>query len=289
MNDDEVLVIGATGRQGGAAARALLTRDRPVRALVRDPAAPAARELERAGARLVTGDLDDPESMRAAMTGAHGVVLVLSPLSGANITTAGVVAEERRGMAVAELAASTGIAHMVYCSVADADQHTGIPHLDSKGRIEQHIRTLDVPATILRPVFFMDNFTSHTRPEIVDGELVLSLALRPDTVLPLVATQDIGVFAAIAFDQPETLLGRTVVVAGDELPAAAIADCLGQARRMPARFQQTPIERLRAFDPEVARMFEWFESGKGERADIPALRALHPDLSTLDTWARGHR
>ena len=64
-----VLVIGATGQQGGAAARHLLATGRPVRALVRDPAAPAARSLEAAGAQLAAGNLDEPDTVRTARPG----------------------------------------------------------------------------------------------------------------------------------------------------------------------------------------------------------------------------
>jgi uncharacterized protein YbjT (DUF2867 family) len=272
----DILVIGATGQQGGAAARALLRRGHTVRALVRDP----ARAL--AGARSVVGDLDDPASVQEAMAGADGVFLVLSPLTGPRVTADGVAAEERRGATVVELAARAGIAHLVYSSVAGADQGTGISHLESKGHIEAHIRRLGVPATMLRPAFFMENFTTHTPPAVVDGELVVRLALSPDTSMQLVAVQDIGEFAAIAFDR--ALVGQTMVVAGDARSGPEIAERLGAARGMPARFEQSPLEQVRAFDPEVARMFEWFDSGKGEQADLPALRALHPGLSTFEGW-----
>ena len=104
-----VLVIGATGQQGGATARHLLGRDRMVRALVRDPASPAARALRRAGADLVVGDLDDPASLLTAMKGAHGVFLVLTMMVGPRISPEGVAAEERRGQAVADLARESGI------------------------------------------------------------------------------------------------------------------------------------------------------------------------------------
>jgi uncharacterized protein YbjT (DUF2867 family) len=271
----DILVIGATGQQGGATAQALLRHGHTVRALVRDPArAPA-------DTRPVVGDLDDPASIQEAMAGADGVFLVLSPLTGPHVTAEGVAAEERRGTMVVDLAERTGIAHLVYSSVAGADQGTGIPHLESKGRIEAHIRRLGVPATVLRPAFFMENFATHAPPAVVDGELVVRLALRPDTRMQLVAVRDIGEFAAIAFDESLT---RTFVVAGDALSGPEIASRLGAARGLPGRFEQLPLEQVRAFDPEVARMFEWFDSGKGELADLAALRALHPDLSTLDGW-----
>ena len=126
--NNKILVIGATGQQGGATARALLARGRPVHALVRDPDRPAAQSLAAQGATLVTGDLDDRESLRAAMSEVGGVFLVLSMMTGSRVSPAGVAAEERRGATVAEVAAEIGIEHLVYSSVAGADQHTGIPH-----------------------------------------------------------------------------------------------------------------------------------------------------------------
>lgn len=279
-----VLVIGATGQQGGAAARELLARGWTVHALVRDPDSPAADALRRAGARLVTGDLDDLESLRAAMSGVHGVFLVLTMMTGPTVTAAGVAAEERRGKAVADIAAAAGVGHFVYSSVAGADQRTGIPHLESKGRIEAYIRALGLPSTMLRPVFFMENFTTHVGPALVDGELVVRLALRPRTDLQLISTRDIGVFAAIAFERPEEFLGRQLVIGGDRVPAAVVAEAFGKARGVPARFEQTPIAQLRAFDEEVAKMFAWLDAGGVERADLAALRTLHPGLMTLTTW-----
>lgn len=281
-----VLVIGATGQQGGAAARALLERGWPVRALVRDPGKPAARRLHEAGASLVTGDLDDPESVRAAMRSVHGVFLALTMMTGPRVTLAGVAAEERRGKAVAGLASEAGVGQLVYSSIGGAGQHSGVPHIESKTRIEEHIRALGLPATILRPASFMDNFASFNRPALAGGEIVVSLALRPQTRLPLVATRDIGVLAALAFGDPGRYLGRVIQAAGDILTGPQIAEVFARACGRPARFQQLPIGQLRAFDPEVARMFEWMDRRETGEADLAALRAGHPGLLTLLDWLR---
>ncbi|ADP82161.1 NmrA/HSCARG family protein [Pseudofrankia inefficax] len=283
---ESVLVIGATGQQGGAVARALLARGRTVHALVRDPDRTGARELQAAGARLVVGDLDDLASVRAAVTGVGRVFLMLTSVTSGTVNLADVEAEVRRGKAVADLAAEAGVTHLVYSSVAGADQNTGIPHLESKGQIETHIRKLGLPATVLRPVFFMENFTTVTRPVLADGGLVVALALRPTSELPLISIPDIGEFAALAFERPDTFLGQTLVIAGDRLSAAAMAERFGEAAGIPARFRQTPIEQLRAFDQEVAKMFDWFDSGEMESPDLPALRALHPEVRTLAAWLR---
>jgi len=284
--DGPVLVIGATGQQGGATARELLQRGWAVHALVRDAGKPAATLLREAGARLVTCDLDDTASVRAAMSGVHGVFLVLTMMTGPRVTLDGVAAEERRGKAMADVAGQTGIRHLVYSSISGADLHTGIPHLESKRRIEEHIQALALPATILRPVSFMDNFTTYNRPVLADGGLVVSLALRPETRLPMIATRDIGAFAAIAFGQPRRFLGQRIEIAGDDLTGPQIAETFGRACGLPARYQQVPTEQLRAFDEEVAKMFEWLDGRGAGGPDLAALRALHPGLMTLQTWLR---
>lgn len=284
--EDPVLVIGATGQQGGATARALLERGRAVRAMVRDQAKPAARLLRDAGATLVTGDLDDRESVRSAMSSVSGVFLALTMMTGPRVTLEGVAAEERRGQAVADLAGETGVRHLVYSSITGAPQRTGISYVESKARIEEHIRALGLPATILRPVSFMDNFASLNRPVLDGGELVISIALRPETRMPLVAIRDIGWFAAAAFDQPGGYLGRELELAGDWLTGPQIAEVFGRVSGLPARFRQVPIEQLRAFDAEVARMFEWMDSQPDTGPDLAGLRDEHPGLLTLEHWLR---
>jgi len=281
-----VLVIGATGQQGSATARELLAHGWTVHALVRDTDKAAARSLRREGARLVTGDLDDPGSLRAAMSGVHGVFIVLTMMTGPHVSLEGVAAEERHGKTVADIASETGIGHLVYSSVYGADLHTEIPHLESKGRIEEHIRALELPATILRPVFFMENFATYSRPVLAEGELVVSIALGLKKRLPIIAMRDIGAFAVIAFDRPGQFLGQKFEIAGDYLTGPQIAETFGRTCGVPARFQQVPVEQLRAFDQEVAKMFEWLDTHSGDAPDVPALRELHPGLMTLRAWLR---
>jgi uncharacterized protein YbjT (DUF2867 family) len=279
-----VLVIGATGQQGGATARHLLERGRTVHALVRDPGSSAARALQGAGADLVVGDLDDPASLRTAMEGMHGVFLVLTMMVGAKISPEGVVAEERRGKVVADLARESGIEHLVYSSLNGASAHSGIPYYESKARIEEHIHAVGLQATILRPVSFMDNFATYNRPALDDGELVVSLAVRPELAMQLISVRDIGAFAAIAFDRPDHFLGRTVEIAGDVLTPAEIAETFGRVCGLPVRLRRTPIEQIRAFDEQLAQMFTFFDEHPSELSDLSQLRADHPGLMRLETW-----
>lgn len=279
-----VLVIGATGKQGGAAAAALLERGWEVRAFVRDPESEKARALAAAGAELVVGDLDDEESVRAAMEGAHGVFLMLTMMSGVNISLEAVAAEIVHGRMVADLAAKTGVAHLVYSSLSGVYENTGIEYYDAKEQIEEQIRALGLPATILRPVLFMDNFATYNKPARVGDELVLSLAVAPDKPMALIAVRDIGQFAAIAFERPAEFLGQTLVIAGDELTPTQIAETLGAAAQLPSRTVRVPIEALRAFDEQVAKMFASFDERPALGVDVAALRTAHPGLLSLRDW-----
>ncbi|MER5470029.1 NmrA/HSCARG family protein [Streptomyces sp. NPDC002685] len=277
--DGTILVLGGTGRQGGAVARELLRRGHTVHALVRDPGTEQARAIEEAGAVLVRGDLDDEASLAAAMHGVHGVFSVQTFRG-----PGGVEAEERQGRAVADTAVRAGVKHFVYSSVGGADRDTRVPHFESKLRIEQHLHTLDLPTTVLRPVMFHD-ILLDIAPRPVEGELVLGLWLDPRTPVQLIATSDIGVFAADAFDNPGAWLGRTVEIAGDVLTGPQMAAAFEAASGVPVRFRQLPIEPLRAARPDLANMFDWFERD-GYHADLPELRRGRPDLVSLETWLR---
>ncbi|MEV8588173.1 NmrA/HSCARG family protein [Streptomyces sp. NPDC051180] len=272
-----ILVLGGTGRQGGAVARELLRRGRTVHALVRDPGKAEARSLEEAGAVLVRGDLDDPASLLAAMKDADGVFSVQTFRG-----PGGCEAEVRQGRAVADAAVEAGVRHFVYSSVGGADRDTRVPHFESKLEVEEYLRTLDLPTTVLRPVMFHD-ILLDIAPRPVGGELVLSMWLDPETSVQLIATSDIGVFAAEAFLNPEEWIGRVVEIAGDDLTGPQMAAAFEAASGVPTRYQQLPIEPLRANREDLANMFDWFERD-GYHADLPELRKIRPDLVSLETW-----
>ena len=268
--DRTILVTGATGRQGGSVARHLLADGWRVRALVRDAEKPAALALARQGVQLVRGDLEDRASIEAAFEGARGVFSVQSWAHGTD-------AEIRQGIALAEAAADVGIEHFVYSSVGGADRHSGIPHFESKWRIEQRIRELDLPYTIWRPVYFMENLLMQ-RDAIDNGHLKPSI--DPSIPLQFIAVEDIGAFVALSFKRPGTWLGKATEIAGDELSFSALAELLSRVMQHRVELDVlTPVA-----DAERQAMAQWFET-EGYHADIRRLRELIPELTDLETWA----
>jgi len=265
-----ILVTGATGRQGGSVARHLLAEGWPVRALVRDPGKPAAQALARHGAQIVVGDLDDRATVDSALVDVSGVYSVQS-------WTAGVEAEVRQGIALAEASAAAGVEHFVYSSVGGAERDSGIPHFESKWRIEQRIRELDLAYTIWRPAYFMENLLWQ-KDAIKAGRL--TPPLDPAIPLQFIAVEDIGAFVALSFKSPGAWLGKCTEIAGDELSFAALAEVLTRAMQHPVELQ--PL--IPPAEAERRKMMRWLET-QGYQADIQTLRRLIPELADFETWA----
>lgn len=277
MGDGRVIVVtGATGQQGGAALRHLQGKGWTLRALTRDPAKPAAQRLPAPDTEVVAANPDDRASLDRALAGAYGLFGVLTPRE------EGPAGEERQGKTLADAAQAAGVQHVVYSSVGGADKHTGIPHFDSKWHIEEHARGLGLPLTVLRPVFFMENFLSYSGPR--DG--AVALPLPSDRPLQLIAVDDIGAFAALAFARPATFLGQALEIAGDERTPSQVAASWSRISGQPVRFQELPLDVVRQQSVETATMFDWLQR-VGYQADIPALRRLYPPLQSFETWLEG--
>lgn len=276
MSERLILITGATGNQGGAIIRHLVGKGFALRALTRNPESDAAKAIAKLGVEVVQGDLDDVASLERALTGAWGVFAVQ------NTWEAGVEREEEQGKRIAELAKKMGVKHFVYSSVGSAHRQTGIPHFENKWRVENTVRGLNFDSyVILRPVFFMENLTS---PWFLHGD-VLGAAMKPDTLLQMVAVDDIGKVGARAFTHASELNGQAIDLAGDAVTLPTAAEILGRELGKKIGFVQVPIEEVRKNSEDFALMLAWFDA-VGYDADIPALEAKFGPLLKLEQWAR---
>lgn len=259
-----ILVTGATGQQGGAVARCLLARGQNVRLLTRSPE--KAKELTGKGAVVVGGDFENPESLKEAVTGVDGVFLMGTPFDG------GPEAEVRQGKAVVTACwKAGGSPHIVYSSVCGANLVTGIPHFESKARVESYLKETGQTCTILRPVWFMENFSSPwLYPSIEKG--VLSTPIRPERRLQMIALSDIGEFASEAFLRPKEFIGQEIDLAGDELTMEDIVLQISCAMNREIRYEQIPEEKAEsAVGRDFALMYRWFNR-QGYQVDIEELQ-----------------
>lgn len=249
-----ILVTGATGKQGGAVARELLAKGYRVRAMTRKPDAENARALAKLGAEIVRGDLDDAASLTQAVKGVWGAFSVQ------NTWEAGVEREEEQGKRFARIAKDAGVQHFVYSSVASAHRKTGIPHFENKWRVEETVRSLKLPSyTVIRPVFFMENLlTPWFKPGIDQGRL--TVGIKPTTVLQMIAVEDIGKYGAWAFGNYQKLNGQAIDIAGDARTMPETARIIGKAAGRKIEFVPTPIEEVRKVSADYAIMLEWFDA-----------------------------
>ena len=292
-----ILVTGATGAQGGAVARALLARKRPVRALVRNPRSPAAQAVRGAGAELVAGDMEDAGSLAAAMEGVAGVFSVQVP------DVQGNDSERRHGMALVAAARSAGVPHFVHTSVSGTAQRTGFPrwasgywsqkYWNDKWEIEEAVRSAGLAAwTVLRPAFLMDNFArpkvAWMFPHLAQGEI--ATALHDHTRIQLIAADDVGEFAAAAFEEPDRFSGHGVDLAAQALTMAEVAQTLaGVLGRPVSATALTPEQAIaRGLHQGWVRSQEWTNE-VGYQADIEALARWRIPLTSFESWAHRHR
>lgn len=237
---DIVLVTAATGRQGGATARALLADPRPertIRVLVRDPAAPAAQALAAAGAELVVGDLDLPESLRIACRDVRAVFSMQSP----TLTATGVdfSKEVGQGKHLVEAARAEGVRTFVHTATTGVGAHRAIEGW-AEGRWKAHetywenklatcerVRNAGFEGwTILLPATFMDHVMIDPQA-FLEGRKLLTV-IAPERPLAFIAPEDIGKAAAAAIADPDRWRNVTLELAGDVLTLPEVAAILSR-------------------------------------------------------------
>jgi uncharacterized protein YbjT (DUF2867 family) len=275
----KILVTGATGKQGGVVAHALLARGHGVRAFTRNPDGEVARKLGAAGAETVAGDLGDAASLVRAARGVDAMFLM------GNYYEAGPTGETSQGIIAADAAKAAGVGHLIYSSVADANKATGIPHFESKYLVEKHIAALGIPYTISAPAAFMENVVAPwSIGALLEGRL--AFGLPPKRTNQLVSLADIGAFVATLVERRESVFGKRFDIAGDELTGEEQAAILSRAAGRPIAYQEIPLAAARQQNAEAAIMFEWFDRS-GYDVDIAGLRRAFPEVrwQSFADWA----
>ncbi len=266
-----ILVLGATGNQGGAVVRQLLKTDFAVRAITRNPHKPEAKALAQQGVEVVQADLADEASLRQAMQGVYGVFSVQNFMQG------GVKKEVADGKRVADVAHQAGVQHFVYSSVGGAERKTGVDHFESKWQVEEYIRSLGLPYTIVRPVFFMENLKALAFLPLSFLRSVLN-----GKPLQLIAVEDIGKWVALAFSQPETYRNQAIEIAGDALTYAQMQDAYQKVYgKRQASLWLPPF--LTWLMGGMGAMFRWFGQ-TGYQADLQKCRTLVKDSISFEQW-----
>ena len=273
-----VVVTGATGQQGGAVVKSLLERGHAVRAVTRHTDSAKARALAGAGVTVVGAALEDTAALTRALDGATSLFAMTTPFEG------GTQAETRQGISAADAAKAAGV-HLVFTSVGSANRRTGVPHFDSKYLVEKHIAEIGVPATVLGPVYFMENLY-FGKEQLAAG--LYATPLPAARQLAQVAVADIGAVAARVLEDPRRFAGKRFDLGSDELTGDDVVAVLSRVTGRPFSYFQVPLEMVRQrMGPELVEMYEWFDR-VGYTVDRAALRREFPDVAFhgFESWAK---
>jgi uncharacterized protein YbjT (DUF2867 family) len=272
-----VLVLGATGGQGGAVTAALTRAGRAVRALVRDPQSASARKLDEAGTQVVAGDFTDVGSLTAAMRGTAAAFALTTPFE------SGPDAELAQGEAIIAAATAAGLPHLVFSSVAGATAHTRVPHFESKARVEELLAASGLPHTVVAPTYFYDNALGGYT-ELLAG--VLELPLQADHRLQQLDRSDLGSFVALVLADPAPYDGKRFELASDAPTPAQMTREVSDALDRPVGYTETPMADVERRSSDMAAMWE-FLRGPGYQADIAALHRDYPAVgwTSFTEWA----
>jgi uncharacterized protein YbjT (DUF2867 family) len=277
-----VLVTGATGKQGGAVSNLLIERGHAVTAYVRSPDSSAAGALADKGARLVVGDLADAEALGKAVADVDAVFGLSVPFG-----AGGKEQEVAQGTLLVDVAARHDV-HLVYSSVRGADRivSSDVAHASSKQIIEAHLRESSVAATVVGPTYFMENALNVRFNQLTNG--VFAMPLSPDKKLDQVTVLDIAGMVAHAIENRDEMVGKRIDLASDSITGTEAAAVLSEILGREIPYRHLPIAQVRQWSgDEIGNMFQRFEDNV-YFLDIAALRAAYPMVTwhSFADWAR---
>ncbi|MCH4897484.1 MULTISPECIES: NmrA/HSCARG family protein [Pseudomonas] len=294
-----ILVMGATGKQGGSVVRALLRAGHPVRAFVRDPSSSGAQALAAQGVEVVKGEFTDTASLDSALVGVGGVFSVQMGSQPSDPHT-----EVLAGKALVEAAHRAGVRVIVHSSVARAGDHESFVGWNegrweplywlNKAAVNEMVKTQGFTHwVILKPAMIMEDIV----PPQADLQFPtlrergrFETAIASDTLIDWIAVEDIGAFAAAAFAEPERFHGHEIDLAAESftLPevAAKITQVTGKSVSAVTLSKEEALSRPYG---ELYSQAESWNNVEGYKVDLDAVRTWGVQLTTLDQFIHQHR
>ena len=277
-NNKTIFVTGGTGNQGGAVARNLVQQGFTVKVLTRNIESPKSQNLKNLNIELINGDLNNTDTFREHLKDIYGIFSVQSFENGVD-------KEMNQGIALADLGKEINIKHFLYSSVFAANLNTGVPHMDSKFKIENHIRQIGLPFTILRPTSLYENFLiPQVKKGILKGKLVQPI--NRNTVQQYIASEDIGKAAAKIFQNNDNYLGKTIPLATEQLTMQEVADIFSKVLKKKIVYKKLPAFITRLFlGNGLFKMFKWMnEKSVFSIEDVALTRKEFPNPLSLQRW-----
>ena len=304
-----IAVVGATGAQGGGLVRAILADKSgafAARAITRNSGSEKAQALKAAGAEVVVGDADKPETLGPAFRGAYGAFLVTNFWEHFSAPR-----ELTQAQNLARAAKAAGLQHVIWSTLEDTRKWVPledgrlptlqgkykVPHFDAKGEADATFTELGVPTTFLLTAFYWENliYFGMGPQRGPDGTLAITMPMD-DEKLPSIGVEDIGKAALGIFKRGKELINKTVGIAGEHMTGAEMARGLTRALGQEVRYNNVPPEVFRSFGfpgaDDLGNMFQFnrdFSEYFAGARDLGFTRSLNPELQTFDQWLAKHK
>lgn len=272
MDTRLIVVIGATGRQGQSVVKSLLRKGYKVRALVRNNNK-LNDLLKNESVEIFTGDLGNKNSLGGLCNNAYGLFFALPYEKGS----------VELGKTLLDVIKESDLQHIIYSSVGGADRYSKVDHFCDKKELEEYLRKLGKPYSIIRPAGFMDEFANPKSIRFITG--MLNLYLAEGKTFQLIAIQDIGKFVAIAFDNPGKYIGAELEIAGDDLTLDKIFEKIEKVKNI----KLSPVKIpgfVKFILPKMMRQMFTFYAEDGWQADIKTLKKDNPELLSFEDWLK---
>lgn len=287
-----ILVTGATGAQGGGVVRHLLKGGKfKPRCLTRNPDSEKAGLLTQAGAEIVAGNLDDPQSLKAALKGCYGVFGVTNFWEHFE-------KEYGHGKNLIDAVKDSEVEHFVFSTLPYAhklsDWKLEVPHFDLKAKLEEYARGLKLPTTYAHVAFYYENLLYFFPPKLQeDGSYMFGFP-QGETPLAGVAVEDVGGVVATIFERPDEFRDKTVGIVGDDLPCSQYAEIMSRVLDKKITYRYIPREVFAKFGfpgaEDLANMFEYNQLFIPNRqAELAQSLALYPGMQRFEPWVNAHR
>lgn len=275
-----IFVTGATGNQGGAVVASLINKGFKIKVLTRRTDSAKAQNLQKLTVELIKGDLNELNTYRNHLKDIDGIFSVQTFENGVD-------KELKQGIDLANLAKEYGVNHFLYSSVAGADLNTGIPQFDSKYKIENYIKQLGLPYTILRPNSLFENFLiPQIKGRILKGKL--ASPINKNKKQQFISAVDIGEISASIFLNKNKYLGKTITIGSEEMDMQQVANVFSEVLGKEISYQKFPmlIARL-VMGKDLYKMFKWInENDAIFIKDLELFKKENPNLLSLNQWIK---
>ncbi|KAF9903139.1 hypothetical protein EC991_004122 [Linnemannia zychae] len=253
-----LVVFFATGQQGRSIIDYVindpdLSKVYKLRGVTRDPSKPEALALQKKGVEVVKADMDDKESLKHAMQGAHTVFAATATVYDDQL----VARESAQGRALGDAAVESGVQYLIFSTLPHTSTISkgayAVSSFDVKAETEQYIRGLPIDSAFFSPGSFMQNYLDMFAPHPAgDGTYVFSNIVSPQAPIPHIDTLgDTGKYVGAILAEPDKYKGKVFSASTKLYTFEEAAQIISKASGKDVKYKQITVDEIKRFMPPI--------------------------------------